>query len=172
MGIMALSLDKLSILVVEDVAPMRQLLIVILQTLGIGKVVAANEGNEGFDLFCSEKPDIVITDWHMQPVDGIELTYKIRNDSASQNKTVPIIMLTGYSAANRIQRSRDAGATEYLAKPFTAESLIKRITYVIENPRDFIQTRDYFGPDRRRRTALNYSGPQRRMSDALETMAG
>ncbi len=169
---MALSLDKLSILVVEDVAPMRQLLMVILQTLGIGKVLSANEGAEGYALFCSEKPDIVITDWHMEPVDGITLTWQIRNDSRSPNKTAPIIMLTGYSAANRIQRSRDAGATEYLAKPFTAESLIKRLTYVIENPRDFVQTRDYFGPDRRRKTALNYAGPQRRMSDALETLAG
>ncbi len=169
---MALSLDKLSILVVEDVAPMRQLLMVILQTLGIGTVLAANDGDEGYEVFCSEKPDIVITDWHMEPMDGIELTRRIRNDSTSPNKTVPIIMLTGYSAANRIQRSRDAGATEYLAKPFTAESLVKRITYVIENPRDFILARDYFGPDRRRKENRAYSGPLRRMSDALETLAG
>ena len=108
----------------------------------------------------------------MEPMDGIELTRRIRNDSTSPNKTVPIIMLTGYSAANRIQRSRDAGATEYLAKPFTAESLVKRITYVIENPRDFILARDYFGPDRRRKENRAYSGPLRRMSDALETLAG
>lgn len=169
---MALSLDKLSVLVVEDVAPMRQLLMVILQTLGIGKVLTANEGIEGFELFCNEKPDIVITDWHMEPCDGIELTYQIRNQPSSPNKTVPIIMLTGYSAANRIQRSRDAGATEYLAKPFTAEGLIKRITYVIENPRDFILAQDYFGPDRRRKTAASYRGPRRRISDTLETLAG
>ncbi len=169
---MALSLDKLSILVVEDVAPMRQLLMVILKTLGIGTVLAANDGDEGYEVFCREKPDIVITDWHMEPMDGIELTRRIRNDSSSPNKTVQIIMLTGYSAANRIQRSRDAGATEYLAKPFTAEGLVKRITYVIENPRDFILARDYFGPDRRRKENRAYSGPLRRMSDALETLAG
>lgn len=53
---MALSLDKLSILVVEDVAPMRQLLMVILQTLGIGTVLAANDGTEGYEVFVTKDP--------------------------------------------------------------------------------------------------------------------
>ncbi|MCB1680392.1 MAG: response regulator [Rhodospirillales bacterium] len=169
---MALQLNKLSILVVEDVAPMRQLLMVILETLGVGRVISAIDGYEGFETFCAEKPDIVITDWHMQPIDGIDLTRKIRKAPESPDKTVPVIMLTGFNSLNRIEISRDAGVTEYLAKPFTAEGLIKRIAHVIENPRDFVLTPTYFGPDRRRKAILDYRGPYRRMNDELKVMAG
>lgn len=162
---MALRLDLLKILTVEDIAPMRQLLMAILGTLGIGSILSAPNGEEGFKIYCEEKPDIVITDWHMLPVDGIELTRRIRLSPDSPNKTVPVIMLTGFSSPNRIGESRDAGVTEFLAKPFTAESLIRRISYTIENPRDFILTESYFGPDRRRRSTTNFSGPYRRATD-------
>ncbi|MEM7680293.1 MAG: response regulator, partial [Pseudomonadota bacterium] len=57
------------------------------------------------------------------------------------------------------------GTTEFLVKPFSANDLARRIAYVINKPRDFIETSDYFGPDRRRRVIENYSGPYRRSSD-------
>ncbi len=164
---MALRLDLLKVLIVEDVAPMRQLLMALLTTLGIGHVLSAPDGEQGFEAFCLEKPDIVITDWHMEPVDGIELTRLIRLADQSPNKTAPVIMLTGFSSLERIEESRDSGVTEYLSKPFTAEKLVKRISHVIENPRDFIMTSTYFGPDRRRRTLSGFSGPYRRASDEM-----
>ena len=80
---MAMRLDLLSILIVEDVAPMRQLLMAILSALGVGTILSAASGDEGFDIFCNETPDIVITDWHMEPGDGIELTQKIRTSPLS-----------------------------------------------------------------------------------------
>lgn len=163
---MALRLDLLKILVIEDVDPMRQLLIAILNTLGIGNVLSAPDGEQGFKIFCSENPDIVITDWHMEPMDGIQVTRKIRLSKESPNKTAPVIMLTGFSSIERIHASRDAGVTEYLSKPFTAEKLIKRITHVIDKPRDFIVSPSYFGPDRRRHSQNTYNGPFRRSVDA------
>ncbi len=162
---MTLRLDKLSILVAEDVSPMRHLIVTILETLGVGQIYTAVDGQEAFELFCTEKPDIVITDWHMAGKDGLDLTREIRKSERSPNKVVPIIMLSGYNARSRIIASRDIGATEYLVKPFTADHLIKRILHVIENPRDFIMNQNYFGPDRRRKDAVNYNGPFRRAYD-------
>tara|TARA_B100000780_G_scaffold267036_1_gene223764 strand:+ start:1236 stop:1730 length:495 start_codon:yes stop_codon:yes gene_type:complete len=162
---MSFKFENLSVLIVEDTVPMRKLVISVLDTLGVGRIFSAVDGETGFDLFCKEKPDIIITDWHMIPMSGIELVNKIRLDSASPNKMVPIIMMTGYSAMPRVSEARDCGATEFLVKPFSANDLARRIAYVINKPRDFIETDDFFGPDRRRRKLDNYNGPYRRDQD-------
>jgi DNA-binding NtrC family response regulator len=75
---------------------------------------------------------------------------------------VPVIVMTGYAAAPRVAQARDKGITEFLVKPFTANELARRITYVIDAPRDFVETAEFFGPDRRRRKAIDYQGPERR----------
>ena len=59
-------------------------------------------------------------------------------------------MLTGHSELARVQEARDSGIHEFLAKPISAKSLFTRIAAIIENPRPFINTDAYFGPDRRR----------------------
>ena len=162
---MGFKFERLSILIVEDTAPMRKLVTSVLETLGVGRISTACDGEEGFQMFCQQNPDIVIADWHMLPMSGIDLVYKIRREKISPNKMVPIVMMTGYSALPRVAEARDTGATEFLVKPFSANDLARRIAYVINKPRDFIETVDYFGPDRRRRTLPNYNGPKRRSTD-------
>jgi len=156
---------KLRVLLVEDVDPMRKLMASVLDSLDIGQVYTAPEGKTAFDIFCKEAPDIVLSDWHMEPVDGIELTRQIRNSPSSPNRIAPIILVTGFSAFNRVGIARDAGVTEFMVKPFTAKDLAKRLSYVVNKPRDFVDTSDYFGPDRRRRSDPLYPGPHRRKND-------
>lgn len=163
---MAFDFKKLSVLVVEDTGPMRELIVSVLETLGVGKIYTAVDGEKGFETFCRKDPDIVIADWHMEPVNGIELTRRIRNDALSTNRVVPVILVTGYSALIRVAQARDAGVTEFMVKPFSANDIAKRIAYVINKPRDFIDSKDYFGPDRRRRKDPNYRGSLRRETDA------
>jgi DNA-binding NtrC family response regulator len=75
-------------------------------------------------------------------------------------------MMTGYSARPRVQAARDTGVTEFLVKPFSADSMAKRIAHVINRPRDFVAVeKGYFGPDRRRKKTTNYNGPKRREED-------
>jgi DNA-binding response OmpR family regulator len=81
---------------------------------------------------------------------------------------VPIIMLTGYSEKKCVIAARDAGITEFLAKPISAKALYQRILNVIANPRPFVRTKTYFGPDRRRSNAVPYSGPERRKHGKAE----
>src|SRR5450432_3857545 len=86
----------------------------------------------------------------------------IRQPGANANPFVPIIMLTGRTQRKNIVKARDAGITEFLAKPFSAKSLYERILNIVVNPRPFIKAKQYFGPDRRRSKGTNYTGPERR----------
>lgn len=165
---MGFKFEKLSMLVVEDTLPMQKLLVSVLDALGIKNVETASNGNDAFLSFVKGNHDIVLSDWQMEPMNGIELTRQIRNNPASPNRLVPIILITGYSAWSRVEESRDAGVTEFLVKPFTAHDLARRIAHVINKPRDFIESQDFFGPDRRRRSIENsgYNGPMRRDADS------
>lgn len=167
---MGFKFEKLSMLVVEDTQPMQKLLVSVLEALGIKNVETCANGQDAFRLFCSHSHDIVLSDWQMDPVDGISLTRMIRKHHLSPNRLAPVILITGYSAWPRVEEARDAGVTEFLVKPFTAHDLARRIAHVINAPRDFIDTQDFFGPDRRRRKAADagYTGPHRRAEDRSE----
>jgi two-component system, chemotaxis family, chemotaxis protein CheY len=80
-------------------------------------------------------------------------------------------MLTGHSEKKRVIAARDAGVTEFLAKPLSAKALYQRILNVVANPRPFIKTKTYFGPDRRRNTSGTYNGPERRKGGKAEIIA-
>lgn len=168
---MAFNFKRLSVLVVEDTLPMRKLIVSVLEALGVGQVFYADDGQAGFEAFKRERPDIVIADWHMQPVNGIDLTREIRNNPMSPDRMVPVILVTGYSALTRVAQARDAGVTEFMVKPFSANDLAKRLAYVINKPRDFIDCPTYFGPDRRRKKTPDYPGPFRRDEDQTENKA-
>lgn len=154
--------DKLSVLVVEDSPPMLDVVVNALKLLGVGQVHHARNGETGYQAFVKERPDVVLTDWEMEPVDGLEMVKWIRRNAGSPKRTVPIIMMTGYAASSRVAAARDKGITEFLVKPFTANELARRLAYVIDVPRDFVETAEFFGPDRRRRKSIDYNGPERR----------
>ncbi len=158
-------IDKLSVLIVEDMKPLKALINKVITTLGVSQIFTAENGKDGFDLFCHHNPDIVITDWDMPQMSGIELLQKIRHSDQSPNKMVPIIMVTGYNSPEKIAKCRDYGITEFLAKPFRANDIATRISHVIRSPRDYIQNDSYFGPDRRRRTIPNFTGISKRETD-------
>jgi DNA-binding response OmpR family regulator len=94
----------------------------------------------------------------------------IRQPGANANPYVPIIMLTGHSEKKRVIAARDAGITEFLAKPISAKALYQRILNIVVNPRPFIKTKTYFGPDRRRNVGPNYAGPERRKGGKAEVI--
>jgi CheY-like chemotaxis protein len=162
---MGFRFERLSVLVVEDTIPMRKLMVSVLESLGIKHASTADSGEKAFDLFQKENHDMIITDWQMERGDGIELTRQVRKNMMSPNRMVPIVLITGYSAWPRVAEARDAGVTEFLVKPFTANDIARRIAHVINKPRDFIETQDFFGPDRRRRVDPAFKGPMKRKED-------
>ncbi len=162
---MSYQFGKVTVLVVEDNLPMLDVVKSLLLTFGVGTVLGAKNGEEGFDLTKKHNPDMIIADWMMRPMDGISFTRRVRNDPSSPNAFVPIILMTGFSEKRRVIQARDAGVTEFLVKPFNAKDLYRRIAQIIERPRQFVRSEDFFGPDRRRKKTGRYDGPQRRETD-------
>ena len=165
---MSYQFQKVSVLVVEDNQPMMEVTKALLLTFGVGNVITAQNGEAGFKRFCESNPDIIIADWMMKPTDGISLTRRIRTDALSPNPYVPVILMTGFSEKRRVIQARDAGVTEFLVKPFHARDLYRRIAQLIERPRQFVRSEDFFGPDRRRQSTDVYTGPKRRESDGVD----
>ena len=154
--------SRLRFLVIDDNAHMRRILRTLLHGFGARDVYEAEDGAAGLEAFTHYVPDIIITDWAMPIFDGLELTQMVRQPGANANPYVAIIMLTGHSEKKRVTAARDAGITEFLAKPISAKGLYERIVNVVASPRPFIKTNTYFGPDRRRMINPNYAGPERR----------
>ncbi len=162
--------NKLRFLVCDDNAHMRRILRTLLHSFGAREVYEAEDGATALEMYSHYVPDIVITDWSMPIFDGLELAQMIRQPDGVGNPYAPIIMLTGHSEKRRVMVARDAGVTEFLAKPISAKGLYQRILNVVANPRPFIKTKHYFGPDRRRNTNAAYIGVERRSGGRAEIM--
>jgi CheY-like chemotaxis protein len=160
-----LRFDLLKILLVDDNHHMRVLLTEILRAIGVRHVFDATDGAEALQLMRSQPIDIIMSDLAMQPLDGIDFVRLLRNSPDSPAPMAPVIMITGHSTMKRVNEARDVGVNEFLSKPVTAKGVLERISRVVENPRPFIRTGDYFGPDRRRRSDPGYEGPKRRATD-------
>ncbi len=165
---MSYQFHKASVLVVDDMKQIQSLTASLLRIFGFKDIYTASDGDMAFESFRKHNPDIIITDWLMEPVNGIELAQRIRNDERSPNKFVPIVMMTGYSHKIRVEQARDIGITEFLVKPFTAKDLYARVERLIEKPRKFVDSERFFGPDRRRRSSDGYDGPFRREDEVSE----
>ena len=157
--------EHLKILIVEDNQHMRTLLRGLLNSVGIREIVEANNGASALDALREKKCDLILSDLSMAPMNGLEFSRKVRTGDHSPNPFVPIIMITGHTERARVEAARDAGVTEFLAKPITAHSLFSRIAEIVERPRAFVRCEAYFGPDRRRKTLDSYAGPWRRHDD-------
>ncbi|WP_342361673.1 response regulator [Terrarubrum flagellatum] len=168
---MRVDVSRLRFLIIDDNAYIRRIIRVLLHGYGAREVLEAEDGAAGLDSFSRYGPDIVIVDWEMPILDGIEVVKLIRQPNSSRNAFVPIIMCTAHSEMKRVTQARDAGVTEFLAKPISAKSLYQRIVNAIVNPRSFVRTADYFGPDRRRGASKKYKGPERRKSAEVENTA-
>ncbi len=157
--------NHLRALIVEDNPHVRALLHSLLNTLGITEICEAENGTDAFAKLQTYKPDLILTDLTMGPVNGIAFVREVRRSKSSPNPFVPIILITGHTEKHWIAAARDAGVTEIVVKPITAQNFFQRIADIVERPRPFIRCTYYFGPDRRRQQAGDYAGPWRRESD-------
>ena len=157
--------NSLNILVADDNTHMRAIIVAVLKGLSFDNVRKAANGADALAIIKDWTCDVAIVDFRMEPVDGVEFTRLVRNAEGSANPYLPIIMLTGYADRARVFEARDAGVTELIVKPVTAQALIGRLNAVIYHPRPFIRSIDYFGPCRRRTANPNYRGPERRSAN-------
>jgi two-component system, chemotaxis family, chemotaxis protein CheY len=168
----AYQFDRFSCLIVEDTTFMRSLIVSALNALGIYQVKLAEHGGDAIDLIRLMKTDpmkagiqsvdLIISNWQMSPVDGMMLLRWVRRGGDSPNRFIPFLMITAFSEPERVLEARDLGVTEFLSKPFSVNQLAQKLVSVIERPRQFVHTHDYFGPDRRRQ-AKPWTSAERRL---------
>lgn len=163
---MSLDFSRLTILVVDDNPHMRLLVRDVLYGFGVKNIIECGEGSEAMSELRHNPVDLALVDWMMEPLDGLDFTRLIRTASDSPNTYLPIIMLTGHTERHRVMEARDAGVTDFMAKPVTAKNLYAHLRNIIENPRPFIRTSIFTGPCRRRIIKPDYAGPLRRADDA------
>jgi CheY-like chemotaxis protein len=157
-------LERVRFLIVEPNQFMRQVLRQLLRTFGAVEIAGAATSGEAFQQIARFRPDILLTEWLLSPQDGIEFVKRLRSEG-SPDRLLPVIMVTAHAELANVIVARDAGVNEFVAKPFTAMALFRRVREVIERPRPFVSTEAYFGPDRRRRSGENYRGRKRRRED-------
>ena len=168
-------LSRFTVYLVEDNGYIRRILEIMLGDFGFGRVMTAKHGAEVVEYFktLNANPqraanpglDLVISDLIMSPIDGLLLLRWMRTAKESPDRFVPFIMLSGAADNDYVNKARDFGSTEFLAKPFSAQSVYKRILEVIDYHRQFVTTTNYFGPDRRRRKSGNRDSELRQTTD-------
>ena len=151
-----------SALVVDDESFIRKLVAQVLYQVGVKRVEVAG-GAEGAKLLLTHgfNPDFLVTDRVMPAGNGIELIKWVRTNTLSPNNKMPILMVSANSKLREIAEARDAGMSEFLVKPISIDLLASRVSALLEKPRPFINCRDFYGPDRRRRI-IDPPGHERR----------
>jgi CheY-like chemotaxis protein len=155
---------SLKVVIIDDNEHMRTLLHTMLRGFGTLHIYEAADGEHGFELVQLHRPDFVVTDYSMKPVNGVEFIKRVRTLDPPL-AWVPAIMVTGHAERRYIENARDAGITEILCKPITVHGLYWRVVEIIERPRPFVKAPVFVGPDRRRRHGT-YMGPRRRQNDS------
>jgi DNA-binding response OmpR family regulator len=115
--------------------------------------------------------DLVIVDGEMPDEDGIELVRHIRADRHGPNFAVPVLLVAAHTPVNKIVQARDAGANLVVRKPVSPTILLSRIEWLARSTRQFVDSPDYRGPDRRFRVGPPPPGVEERRSDVLALTA-
>jgi CheY-like chemotaxis protein len=153
------------VMIVDDNRQMRVLTRSLLRAAGVNKVIDAETAEEAIDAMRRTTIDIVLLDWKMSPMNGLDFTLQVRRAPDSPNPFVPILMMTAHTEQSRVAAARDAGVTGFLRKPVSARALFDRMQNALLDRRMFVKTNDFFGPDRRHEHLPGYPGPFRRDSD-------
>jgi two-component system chemotaxis response regulator CheY len=125
------SVDKnMNVLIVDDYNTMLRIVKNLLKQLGFNNVDEATDGTMALEKIKSKKYGLVISDWNMEPMSGLELLKQVRG-SNDNFANVPFIMVTAESKTENVIMAKQAGVNNYIVKPFNAETLKTKIAAVL-----------------------------------------
>jgi len=116
---------NMKILVVDDFATMRRIVKNILKQIGFTKIVEADDGSTALAVLKKDKIDLIVSDWNMPKVTGLELLKTVRSDESM--KAIPFLMVTAEAQKDYVIQAVQAGVSNYVVKPFTAEVLKEKL---------------------------------------------
>ena len=125
-----MAVDKnMKVLIVDDYQTMLRILRNLLKQLEFLNVEEAKDGSTALALLRKEKFGLVISDWNMEPMTGIQLLREVRADPAL--KSIPFIMITAESKSENVITAKEAGVSNYIVKPFNSETLKAKLMSVL-----------------------------------------
>ncbi len=125
-----MSVHNMNILIVDDYKTMLRIIRNLLKQLGFNNVDEASDGAGALELLKDNEYGLVISDWNMEPMTGIELLKEVRSNG-DKHKDVPFIMVTAESKTENVIAAKEAGASNYIVKPFNAETLKQKMVTAI-----------------------------------------
>lgn len=124
-----MSLNKnMRVFIVDDYNTMLRILRNLLRQLEINQVEEATDGESAFDAMMRNPPELIISDWNMAPMTGLELLRKVRAEPKLRH--IPFIMVTAESKTENVIAAKQSGVSNYIVKPFNAETLKAKILSV------------------------------------------
>ncbi|MEW5729570.1 MAG: cyclic nucleotide-binding domain-containing protein [Pseudomonadota bacterium] len=147
--IVDIDLAPLTVLIIDDSRYARSFLKSALHSFGIRQILEAGSGPDGIHMLAEHKVDLVLVDYDMDPMNGIDFTRFLRSGELPGCRELPVIMISGMAEMEKVVEARNGGVSEFLAKPVSAESLFRRIRNALVNPRPFVDCESYVGPCRR-----------------------
>lgn len=122
--------EGLHVLLVDDIKSMRTMIRGILFNIGIHKVSDAGDGHEALSVLKQQEIDLIISDWNMPKMDGLELLKTVRADE--KYKDIPFLMITAENRKENVVDAIAAGTSEFIAKPFTDGTLREKINKIVK----------------------------------------
>ncbi len=121
---------EFKILVVDDVTSARRIVIKLLEKMGFAKFLEAKNGTEALGLLKSSAPNLVVSDWDMPDMQGMELLDAMRADTNLAQ--IPFIMITSKSTKELVMDAHEHGVSDFITKPFGYETLVKKVQGVLK----------------------------------------
>ena len=122
---------NMNVLIVDDYKTMLRIIRNLLKQLGFNNVEEASDGTEALSKLRGGNFGLVISDWNMEPMTGLQLLREVRSDEKMQN--LPFIMITAESKTENVIAAKEAGVSNYIVKPFNAATLKAKLVTVIGN---------------------------------------
>ncbi len=121
---------SIRVLVVDDFATMRRILKNILKQLDFKNLVEADDGTTAWEVLEEQQIDLIISDWNMPKMSGIDLLKKVR--ASDKYKTTPFLMVTAEAQKQNVIEAVQAGVSNYVVKPFTAEAIFEKLDKILK----------------------------------------
>jgi len=122
---------KMKILIVDDFATMRRIVRNVLKQIGFTNMAEAENGKAALKVLKKENIDLILCDWNMPEMPGIELLKEIRSDD--ELKHIPFVMVTAEAQKDNIIEAVKAGVSSYIVKPFTAETITEKLNAIFKS---------------------------------------
>jgi len=121
---------SIKVLIVDDFATMRRILKNILKQIGFKNLVEADDGTSAWEILQGQSIDLIISDWNMPKMTGLELLKKVRAND--KYKRTPFLMVTAEAQKQNVIEAVQAGVSNYVVKPFTAEAISDKLEKILK----------------------------------------